>query len=120
MRSSVGIARRVARGGDGDGAQDKDAYQRSFPSTVVIRPEPEAYAPCEVVERISTLICFGSQNSEEWEPQTAQKTQNSVTWTCGEQIRGVEEPSVAGVGGEQHQLTDAGDAAVMVGGQRWM
>jgi len=48
----------------GDGAQNKDAYQRSFLSTVVIRPESEAYAPREVVEGSVAQIGFGSQNQQ--------------------------------------------------------
>jgi len=35
---------------------------------------------------------------------------------CGELIGGVEQPGIAGFGGEQDQLTDGDDAAVVVGG----
>ena len=34
---------------------------------------------------------------------------------CREPIGGVEQPSIAGFGGEQHQLTDGNDAAVVIG-----
>ncbi len=34
---------------------------------------------------------------------------------CGKQIRAVEQPRVAGGGGEQHQLTNSDDATVMLG-----
>jgi hypothetical protein len=34
---------------------------------------------------------------------------------CGELIGGVEQPGIAGFGGEQDQLTDGDDAAVVVG-----
>src|SRR6476646_6820645 len=35
---------------------------------------------------------------------------------CGGLIGGVEQPGIAGFGGEQDQLTDGDDAAVVVGG----
>src|SRR5437667_10942555 len=35
---------------------------------------------------------------------------------CGELIGGVEQPGIAGFGGEQDELTDGDDAAVVIGG----
>jgi hypothetical protein len=35
---------------------------------------------------------------------------------CREPLGGVEQPSIAGFGGEQDQLTDGNDAAVVIGG----
>ena len=37
---------------------------------------------------------------------------------CREPIGGVEQPSIAGFGGEQDQLTDGNDAAVVIGARR--